>query len=599
MSSHFSSGIAKYSSRKWLIPATLFLVCYLLFVQLAKTDYQYVFGDWKSEIYADKSGYYIYLPATFIYGYHQTGYPDSIDFKLGNGFGFVKGRVFTKYTYGVALMASPFFLATHCYQSISGTEANGFNNAYLSFPGHASVFYLLAGLAALFVFLRRRFSLFATVSALVMLTFGTNLYYYTFQEPLMSHVYSFALFSFLMLLTDNYLVMPDRRTLAGIALVSALITLIRPTNIIFLTVVICLDVQSWSKVRERLKILFSTGNMLVISGLFILIWLPQMAYWKFMSGSFLFYTYKGEGFTNWLNPQIPGVLFAPKNGLFTYVPAFFLLLTGLVQMLLRNKANGRMIGILFIFQLYIISSWHLFSFGCSFGQRSFVEFFSLFSVPLAVIYDQNFRPPRIYPLMILLLISSYFIFFNLRMSASYARCFDGKNWDWELFREQLVRAEVFPLPGNVFYWKNDFETTNLHSTAGINIKEVNNAFSGNKVNILAGNNRFSDGFELRPGETGTGKIYSIVTSMQLYLNKPAEGASFACSLENQDTTLFFETRSVDPDRKLPLKTWTLVEESFEIPFLEPVGRLRIYLMTNKSEDMLIDDFTVSIYSEKN
>ncbi len=591
-------GIFKKPFWKWLLSGILFLLIYFLLVNHAENNHQYEFGDWKSEIYADKSGYYIYLPATFIYGFHQAPYPDSIDFKLGNGFGFVNGKMFTKYTYGVALLTTPFFLTTHLARVSKDLEANGFSSEYLNFTYYASVFYLLAGLWALLTFLRRRFSLYASILTIVLLAFATNLYYYTFQEALMSHVYSFALFSFMLLLTDNYWKKQNRWTLAGIAFASALIVLIRPTNAIVLFVVLLLDVKMASQLKERLRILLSVGNALILSGLFLLLWIPQMAYWKFMSGSFLFYSYKGEGFTNWLNPQILEVLFAPKNGLFIYVPAFVLVIAGLILMIFRKDTNRWLVGAIFIVQLYLVSSWHMFFFGCSFGQRSFVEFLALFSIPLATLFNLSFRPVKIIFTIFIVLISGYLIFFNLRLSATYARCFDAKAWEWEIFRHHLVRAKVFPLPENTFSWKNDFEMANTYSTAGININKVNNAFSGIRVNALKGNSRFSDGFEIDLSELSQGKIFTVTTSMQFFFNKFPEDASFVCSVVKNDTTVFFESKRLPMDNETPLKNWNRIEVTFEIPFLKPEGKLRAYLMTSKTEDLLIDDFEVKICSEK-
>lgn len=592
------SGIFKNPFCKWLLSGILFLLIYFLLVNHAEDYHQYEFGDWKSEIYADKSGYYVYLPATFIYGYHQTPYPDSIDFKLGNGFGFVKDKLFTKYTYGIALLTTPFFLSTHLAQVYADQKANGFSREYLNFTYYASVFYLLAGLWALLIFLRRRFSLFASIFTIILLAFATNLYYYTFQEALMSHVYSFALFSFLLLLTDNYWKKQNRWALAGIALLAALIVLIRPTNAIFLSVVLFLDVRTKAQLRERLRILLSARNVLILSGLFLLVWIPQMAYWKFMSGSFLFYSYKGEGFTNWLNPQIPEVLFAPNNGLFIYVPAFVLVITGLIFMIFRKDSNRWLIGALFMVQLYLVSSWHMFYFGCSFGQRSFVEFLALFSIPLATLFTFSFRPLKIIFAIFIILISGYLIFFNVRLSASYARCFDAKAWEWEIFMHHLVRAKVFPIPENTFSWKNDFELANTYSTAGINIIKVNNAFSGIRVNKLKGNSRFSDGFEIDLRELSQGKIFTVKTAMQFFFSKPPEDASFVCSVVKNDTTVYFESKRLPMDEELPLKNWNRIEVTFEIPFLNPEGKLRAYLMTSKTEDLLIDDFEVTIISEK-
>ena len=37
-------------------------------------------NTYDSEIFADKAGYYVYLPATFIYNWNGQEMPDSIDF---------------------------------------------------------------------------------------------------------------------------------------------------------------------------------------------------------------------------------------------------------------------------------------------------------------------------------------------------------------------------------------------------------------------------------------------------------------------------------------------------------------------------------------
>src|SRR5680860_135802 len=67
--------------------------------------------DYHSEIWADKAGYYVYLPAAIKYKFNPVNFPDSIDVKTGNGFmlDYEHKKIRTKYTCGVALMQLPFF----------------------------------------------------------------------------------------------------------------------------------------------------------------------------------------------------------------------------------------------------------------------------------------------------------------------------------------------------------------------------------------------------------------------------------------------------------------------------------------------------------
>lgn len=71
-----------------------------------------------------------------------------------------------------------------------------------------------------------------------------------------------------------------------------------------------------------------------------------------------------------------------------------------------------------------------------------------------------------------------------------------------------------------------------------------------------------------------------------------------CHITKNDSSIFFSSIRLDPKQKLPLKKWTTLETDFIVPFLIPEGKMSIYLFLNEGQDMLIDDFSVKIYSEK-
>ena len=86
-----------------------------------------------SEIWADKAGYYMYLPATFIHNWDPLSFPDSIESKIGFGFkaNIDSQYLFTKYPPGVAVLETPIFLIGHMIIKIVAPDhANGFTAPY-------------------------------------------------------------------------------------------------------------------------------------------------------------------------------------------------------------------------------------------------------------------------------------------------------------------------------------------------------------------------------------------------------------------------------------------------------------------------------------
>ncbi|HPJ62248.1 hypothetical protein, partial [Lentimicrobium sp.] len=349
---------------RWLYGAGVFLIIYLSLVKVAGELNDYPAGDWRSEIYADKSGYYIYLPAAFIYGFYESSYPDSIDVRIGDGFSFYRGKLVTKYTCGVALLTSPFFIITHLIQLASGETADGFSPAYLNYTYMAAIFYLLAGVIALWLFLRKRFSSVVSALTVLLIVGATNLFYYTFRDSLMSHVYSFALFGFLLLVTGNLKTKSGTGRIFLISLLASLIVIVRPSNVIFLPVILLLDVKLIAELKARLRVLFRPLNLLIILCTATLVFLPQLLYWNFISGNLFYYSYGNEGFIFWNSPEITKVMFSPDNGLLVYVPLFGFMVIGLLFMVFTRKSNGWLIFTILALHIYLVSSWHMPGFGC-------------------------------------------------------------------------------------------------------------------------------------------------------------------------------------------------------------------------------------------
>ena len=413
------------------------IALFLTFNKHSKSGY----FNYHSEIWADKAGYYVYLPAAVKFNFNSDNFPDSIDTKTGDGFTLDErnGRVLTKYTYGVALMQLPFFCLADLFAKPLNFENNGFSPIYHWSVNVASVFYLLLGLIFLFKFLNYQFDKQSSLLTIITIFLATNLYYYSIDETGMSHVYSFSLFSIFLyfLRITNYINKYGIWQNLTFGLLIGLIILIRPTNVLFVSTFLFLDINSQSEIFLRIKRLFHFKTLITITIGVLLIALPQILYWNYASGSFLDYSYGNEDF-NWMNFKLLNTWFSPNNGLFIYTPFYLLVIVLLFLMIKNKKENGIYLLVLFLTISYTFSSWWAWSFGCSFGARSYVEYLSVFSIPIAYLFfkTKKLNAIKIASLVTLVIV---LILFNLKMIYSYDDCFYGKNaWDWSWYIELVT-----------------------------------------------------------------------------------------------------------------------------------------------------------------
>lgn len=396
--------------------------------------------DYHSEIWADKAGYYVYLPAAFKYSFNTTSFPDSIDKKTGNGFilDYSNNKVLTKYTYGVSLMQLPFFCIADFLAKPLGFKSNGFSKIYRWGIDFAAVFYVFFGLIFLKKYLRFRFN--AKISFLVpiILFFGTNLYYYSIDETGMSHVYSFFLFSYFLYFIQKtkFLSKQSLWKYLMFGFLVGLIVLIRPTNILFLSCFIFLDIKYFPELVLRLKQVLEFKKLILIGLGVAFVFFPQFIYWDYSYNTLIHYSYENESF-HWFSPKLLHLWFSPNNGLFLYTPFYFILLISLIYTIKNKILNGYFILFLFLILSYVLSSWWSWSFGCSFGSRSYVEYLALFSIPFAYLFRYiiklNFKKTILIYLIIL-----FFILFNLKLTYTYDYCFYGTNWDWNAFVNLII-----------------------------------------------------------------------------------------------------------------------------------------------------------------
>ena len=381
--------MTKYQIRLYAIAALMLLPALWFWWRFEReTQAQYT-------LYGDAMGYYLYLPATFIY--HNldniTQYPEGavqhpaiktvLHTMQQEGTRAPNGRIVNQYTYGIALMEAPFFLIAHGIQKIRGAPATGFEPLYAHLSLRlSSLLYTLLGLLLLYRLLRRHFTSTVSLLATGLTWLGTNLFYFSLAQTGMAHVPLFFLYAALLLTTVRLYERPVTGRFLVVGLLAGLITVIRPTDIICLLVPLGYGVYNKHTMLARCTFLRRHWKGVTLAALFFLLpALPQLAYWKFVTGSYLFYSYGSQGF-NWLEPQIIKGLFYPTNGWLYYTPLMGIAFLGL---LLYRKFRPWLLPILAILPLYIyiIYSWWCYNYINGLGSRPMIHLYPLLALPLA------------------------------------------------------------------------------------------------------------------------------------------------------------------------------------------------------------------------
>ncbi|MCX6268924.1 MAG: hypothetical protein NTW16_16485 [Bacteroidetes bacterium] len=416
-----------------------------------------------SDLGSDRAGYYIYLPAVFFYHFDTRTMPADLDILTGGGFSIdtLKNKLDTKYTYGVALMLSPFFLASGLVSAIAGYDCEqGFSMIYMRMMNLAAVIYLILGLWFLKKFLDHYFHPVVNMFVITVIFLGTNLFYYALIDGLMSHVYSFFLFALFLFALKKFQISQYYPYFILICLTLSLATLIRPTNILPGLLFFAWDGENLSGWMKRVKLFLKPSYLLSFLAILFAVFLPQMVYWKYLSGSWLHFSYRDEGFTNWSHPQLAEVLFSPLNGLLTYSPVVIFMIAGTIMMILHRRSNGWLIAGIFLLVTLISASWKMWYFGCSYGQRPFIEYYTILAVPLAWLITSLFNNRFFLIQTTVLFLIFFLVYANLRYSAviyRFDRCYYGSAWDWDHYRQSVERAGIISPVHRINSFKNDFE----------------------------------------------------------------------------------------------------------------------------------------------
>ncbi len=340
----------------------------------------------------DVFGYYLYLPALFIH--HDLALRDlswvyqlmdqyQNSSTLYQAFQIPEGGVVLKYSCGMAVMYAPFFFAAHLLAPTLGYAADGLSDPYQVAMVMAGLTYTLAGLVLIRKLLLCFFNDHITSYLLLIVVAGTHYLQMVFQVGLLTHNILFTLYAAVILLTYQWHHRPGLSKAALLGFLIGLVTLIRPTDGLIILIPLLWNMSSWKGIKEKLALLVRHWRSVLVFLIFLgIAGAPQLVYWKWVTGKFLYYSYinPGEGF-DFRNPHTLDFLFSFRKGWLVYTPVMAVALAGLVAVYRKNRPIFTPLVLFLLVYIYVVSSWSCWYYAGSFGQRPMVQALAVLVLP--------------------------------------------------------------------------------------------------------------------------------------------------------------------------------------------------------------------------
>lgn len=558
----------------------------------------------------DAQGYYAYLPAIFIHQdlqFHFVEEVNSTYYTEDKRAAYVvetpNGNV-NKYFAGTAVLQSPFFLLGMAGAAVSGYPVDGYSLPFQLSLALGAMVYLTLGLKMLAsLLLGLRFRTLPTLLTVLTVLFGTNLLYYSIYEPGMSHVYSFFTVSGFLLAVHRWHRTDAPTALLGAGTFLGLTILIRPTNAMILLAAPVMTNGSFGLLRsvESIFTRQRTRKLLVAVAAGLAVVMLQPLIYRLQTGNWFVWSYQGEGF-DLSSPALANVLFSFRKGLFVYCPLLILAVAGIFSGMGKKQAHFGWLLFALGAITWVISSWWMWYYGGSFGHRTFIEFYPLFGIGLAYVFQYGWgvlRPWIAVGMAAALTVVSLVQTYQYR---THILPFD--NMDAEKYRSLFLRT------GQDLAWyyggyKGEFRYAGKDSLVIVHDMEQTkgwgnadqrteqHAFSGKFAACMTEDHGYGPTLRIKasdvPANTNVVRVSAMVRTTSLWSD-----VSLVCSIEDTANAAYYW-------HKRPLRPqFSSTGEWTEVTALFKCGAARnasdsfiLYPMRSDNSTLCFDDITVS------
>ncbi|MEZ4987583.1 MAG: hypothetical protein R2795_21475 [Saprospiraceae bacterium] len=485
-------------------------VCYVLLRTLL------VAKPWR-EAYTigyDAAGYYLPLPAQFIYDdLAQFTFYDTLSQQYGIGdavshtIPLPNGNRTLKYSLGMAVLYSPgFFIGHQVALHSDAYEADGYAKPYYVCLLLWSLAWAFFGLWMLRKVLLHYFSQGTTAIVLVLLVLGTNYLIYAGINNLMAHSFLFTLYACLLYLSWQWHQSKSWLAAIGIGVVLGLMILTRPTELIAAFIPLLWGIGRWADVSTQLRTFWQYRWQLLTTLLIVIaVGSVQLLYWKNYTGEWLYYSYQEQGF-DFLHPKLWKGAFSFKKGWLIYTPVMLFAVVGLRWLYQQHRSLFWPMLVFSIVNYYIVFSWKIWMYGGSVGARAMIQSYAVWCFPLAAFVQHILSDSRRYGRIAFAVLALLFIDLNIMMTWQS----HSPNGSW--YADYMTRAYYWRTMGRTYVDKDHRKFLNIST-------ELSNT-NGYKIDTL-----FTETFDQPQDSTILGRTQERVNS-----------GAFALKLDNQATS---------------------------------------------------------------
>jgi hypothetical protein len=375
-------------------------------------------------------------------------------------------------------------------------------------------------------------------------------------------------------------------------------------------------VTSFASISEKIKLFWSKRWAVLGAGVaFVLPFLPQMAYWKHVSGYRFFNSY-GEHFRfDFAHPHIREGLIGFSNGWLIYTPIMVFALSGIFMMRGKRRDFLLPIAVILPIYIYVIYSWWCYNYINGFGSRPMIDAYPLLAIPLSIFIEKVLKNKflTVFSLLIAVFLIGLNVFQTWQSSRRVIITEDSKASFWiESFgKTALDYNALVAFDANEIQPKSSVFVRTLHE----NGFETPIAMDSNFVKQPCATGQFS--YRVRAG-TFSPAFKTTVKNLQggRYVKVTMKAYSFANNIWEiyQKSTLVIEFRRKDAEfkwrgmrveNKIGNQTkiyggqnylWGEVYFYVKIPEESlPEDVLNCYIWSQNTSDLVMDDFKVELH----
>ncbi len=524
------------------------------------------------------------------------------------------GNWVIKYTMGTAILYAPFFFIGHLLATPLGYPADGLSLPYQYIIALGGLMYAVIGLLYLRKVLLHFFHETITALLIILIVLGTNYFQLiAFDGTLLSHNFLFTLYAILIWYTIRWHKQPQIKYAAIIGIVCGLIILIRPLEVICILIPVLWNIKDKKSLKKKLSLMnrHLVHVVLVILLIFI-VGIPQLIYWKLITGQYLFYSYTnpGEGF-NFLAPYTLNFLFSFRKGWFIYTPVMIFSMIGFYYLYKTNKHIFYTIFIFFLVSLWAISSWSCWWYaGGSFSSRALVPAYPLLAIPMGYFINHLTKKRNV----IVFLVGGVGLFFVL------LNLF--QTWQFEhgiLSKERMTRQYYFAIFGKTSVTEDDKKLLLVERSTGAiefikNEKDYKHSRicyysfeEGGTTNLISRSGKgslrlnsavpFSPGLDIKFNELTQNDHAWIRATVYVYIPHGHQGElpSLVVTFHHKNKT--YKYRAVKLDRAtLSYGSWNKITMDYLTPEVRSKDdNMKVYVWYKGKENIYIDDFVVEVF----